>query len=174
MIRVPANYLLLVIDPQARMMPAIDAGDAVLARMKFLVECARTVGIPVWATRQNPEKLGDLAPDLEGDRTFDKLSFSAFPVIADALAAETSVILVGVETHICVFQTARDLVAAGHPVQVAADAVGARTADRHGLGLQALGSVGAELLHSEALVYDWLKTADHPRFRDVLGIVKRY
>jgi nicotinamidase-related amidase len=174
MIRVPANYLLLIIDPQARMMPAIDGGDAALSRMKFLMESARTLAIPVWSTRQNPEKLGDLEPGLEGDRNFDKFSFSSYPTIAERLQPDTELILVEVETHICVYQTARDFLLAGYSVKVAADAVGARTPDRHDLGLRALSAAGTELLHSEAVVYDWLQSADHPRFRDVLAIVKRY
>jgi len=174
MIRVPANNLLLIIDPQVRMMPAIDGGNAALSRMKFLVESARALAIPVWSTRQNPEKLGDLEPGLEGDRNFDKLSFSSYPAIAEEVPADTTLILAGVETHICVYQTARDFLLAGYSVKVAADAVGARSPDRHDLGLRALSTAGAELLHSEALVYDWLLSADHPRFRDVLAIVKRY
>ena len=156
------------------MMPAIDGGEKAIQRMNFLTECARLLSIPVWSTRQNPEKLGDLEPGLEGDRNFDKLTFSAFPAIAEAMAMETNVIVTGVETHICVFQTARDLVGAGYSVQVAADAVGARTPDRHSLGLQTLAAVGVSVLHSETVVYDWLGSADHPKFRDVLGIVKRY
>jgi nicotinamidase-related amidase len=174
MILVLNQNLLLIVDPQSRMMPVIQDSDTVIARMQFLTECARLLSIPVWSTRQNPEKLGDLEPGLEGDRNFDKMAFSAFPVIADAIAENTNVIVAGVETHICVYQTVRDLLGEGFSVQVAADAVGARTPNRHGMGMQALTSVATPLLHSEALVYDWLRSADHPRFRDVLGIVKRY
>lgn len=81
-------------------------------------------------------------------------------------------ILVGIETHICVYQTAHDLLDDGLEVIVCADAVSARTIDRHEVGLARLRDAGAVVAHTEAIVYEWMRSADHPSFRDVLKLVK--
>jgi nicotinamidase-related amidase len=87
-------------------------------------------------------------------------------------AEPCQVVLVGVETHICVNQTAHDLLDLGHTVIVCADAVSARTEDRHTLGLGRLRDAGAIVAHSESVVYEWMRSADHEKFREVLKIVK--
>ena len=82
--------------------------------------------------------------------------------------------MVGVEAHICIAQTVRDLRAAGVPVVVAADAVSARSTEMTSNGLSRARDFGAEISHSESIVYEWMATAAHPKFRDVLSVVKRF
>lgn len=88
--------------------------------------------------------------------------------------APKQVVLVGIETHICMLQTALDLLRIGKQVFVVGDAVGARSAERHEMGLRRIEAAGAVIVHSESIVYEWLGTAEHPRFRDVLALVKEY
>jgi len=91
------------------------------------------------------------------------------------LATERPIVLLaGIETHICIAQTALQLLEDEFDVVIAVDAVGARTDLAHRSGLERLRDGGAELLHSEAIVYEWLGTAEHPQFRAVLDVVKRY
>jgi len=169
---VPAR--LLLIDPQEKMMPAIEGAKSVLARILFLTTVANLLEKPILATVQNREKLGDLPEDLRGYPTFDKMTFSAYPALASALEGVPEVFVVGVESHICIYQTVVDCLANGIGVTIAADACGARTADRYELGIAACRSAGATILHSEAIAYQWLGSADHPKFRDVLSVVKHY
>ena len=84
------------------------------------------------------------------------------------------VVLVGIETHICVSQTAHYLLEDRVPVIIGADAVGARKSDMHEIGLARMGAAGAVLAHTESIAYEWLKSAEHPKFREALQIVKKY
>lgn len=161
---------LLLIDLQANMMPAIPDGDSVIARARFMARAARLLDVPVAATEQNPSRLGASVPGLlEGEVAASKMAFSA---AAWAPEVPGATLLVGVETHICVAQTSLDLLTAGREVAIVVDAVGARTQDRHRLGLDRLQAAGAVLVHSEAVLYEWLKTAEHPEFREALALVK--
>jgi nicotinamidase-related amidase len=83
-----------------------------------------------------------------------------------------TVIVVGIETHICVSQTCLDLLDAGYAVAVCPDAASARTQDRHKLGMERLRDAGVVPIHTEALVYEWMVSANHPQFRDILQVVK--
>ncbi|CAN5402560.1 isochorismatase family protein [soil metagenome] len=160
---------LLLIDLQANMMPAIREGDGVVARARFLARAARLLGVPVVATEQNPSRLGTTVEDLLVEKAAPKMAFSAAAWAPDVPGV---VLLVGVETHICVAQTGLDLLAGGREVAVVTDATGSRTEDRHLSGLERLRAAGAVLAHSEAVLYEWLETAEHPRFREALALVK--
>jgi nicotinamidase-related amidase len=95
---------------------------------------------------------------------------------ASALRAteRNQAVLVGVETHICVSQTALSLLSEGFEVFVCADAVGARSVDRHKLGMERMRDAGAVAAHTEAIAYEWLQTADDPQFREALELIKEY
>lgn len=167
----PENSVVVVVDIQAKMMPVILDGDRVVARTRFLLRAAQILGVAVMATEQNPGRLGPTDTSLEDwiGEPRSKMSFSAAEFVPTDVQ---NVVLVGVETHICVAQTVLDLRSRGQSVAVVSDAVGARTQDRHTAGLQAIVAAGGRMIHSEALVYEWIATAEHPRFRDILGLVK--
>lgn len=82
--------------------------------------------------------------------------------------------LTGIETHICMSQTALDLIAAGYRVTLCTDAAAARTQDRHLAGVRRIEAAGAMLVHTEAVAYDWMRSAEHPLFREVLALVKQF
>ena len=140
---------------------------------------AVALGIPVLATEQNRERMGVSLPSISENLTvpaFDKMSFSVTGC-DEAMAAidelgRRQIVIVGIETHICVSLTALDLVERGFEVIVCPDAVSSRTQDRHKLGMERLRDGGVVPAHTEAIAYEWMQTASHPRFRDVLGIVK--
>jgi nicotinamidase-related amidase len=174
----PATDVLVVIDIQPAMMAAIWEPERVVGGAIFLARVARELGIPVLATVQNPDRLGALHPDVAPwvDETVPKMAFSAMgdQAFREALAetGRRQAILVGVETHICVCQTALDLAESSYDVLVCPDAVSARNDVRHKLGMERLRDAGIGPIHSEAVLYEWLQTAAHPKFRDVLAIVK--
>lgn len=107
-----------------------------------------------------------------------KMAFSAVqsPPLMQVLEATErhEVVLIGLETHICVGQTALDLLDQGFDVVVCPDAVSSRSNDRHKLGMERMRDAGVVPAHTEAAVYEWMQSADNPKFREVLSVVKRF
>lgn len=174
-----SRSVVVAIDLQPAFLQAIHEKERVLARAKFLLECAALLGVPTLATEQNPERMGGTDPGVQpllGADAFPKHVFSCvgceeFDAALAALGRH-QVVLVGIETHICVNQTAHHLLAAGYDVMVAADAMSARTPSMHVIGLERMRAAGAVVAHSESVVYEWMGSAAHPAFRDVLRVVK--
>ena len=176
----PHLSVLLVIDVQPSLSKTIFEIDRVLARSAFLAKVAHLLGIPILATEQNPTRMGptvaELSPFLVSQPPFAKMSFSALGCAEFVSALEATgrrqLILVGLETHICVGQTAEGLLRAGHEVVVCPDAVSSRTLEAHKLGMERIRDAGAVPAHSESVAYEWIRSADHPDFRKFLAIVK--
>lgn len=175
--------VLLVIDVQPTFLKPIWEAERVVRRCGFLIEVAQLLGVPMLVTEQYPERMGPTDEGLrrllpEDTNVSPKMSFSCMG--CESVSASLSqmgkrqVILCGIETHICVSQTAHHLVEQGLSVFVAADAVSARTQDRHGLGIARMTAAGVIAAHSESIVYEWMGSASHPKFREVLAIVKQY
>lgn len=172
--------VLLVVDIQERLAPAIAGGEAVVARAAFLLEAAARLGVPVVASEQYPKGLGHtvpaLRPLLEGAAVFPKTAFSAArdPEIARHLRGlgRPQVVLTGMETHVCVLQTALGLKEAGYAVAVAADAVGSRHPERRLLGLERMRAEGVVIADSEMAAFEWLGEAGTPVFREVSRLIR--
>jgi nicotinamidase-related amidase len=175
------DSVLIVVDEQPSFMQSIWEAERVLRRTEFLLKIARIVGVPTLATEQYPERMGGtnerLLPLLPV-APFGKMSFSCVGCsgLLAALHQTTrrQAILVGVETHICVSQTAVDLLNANYEVIVCPDAVSSRTVEMHKLGMERMRDSGVLPMHSEAAAYEWMGTADHPGFREALKVVKEY
>lgn len=170
--------VLVVVDEQPRFMAAIWEQERVLARSDFLVRMAELLEVPILATVQNPERMGGLDSRFGALNPLAKMSFSCwgapgFAVRLNALRRR-QVILVGIETHICVSQTAMDLLVADYEVIVCPDAVSARTVEMHKLGMERLRDSGVLPMHSEAVAYEWLESAADPHFREALKLVKEF
>ena len=176
-----SDGVLIVVDLQPAFLKAISESERVLRRSEFLVRAAATLGVPVLATVQNPERMGGLderiAPYVlqpeEGKLAF---SCAGCPPLLNRLKTmgREQAILVGIEPHICVSQTAHHLLEQGFEAAVCADAVGARSPDRHQIGLERIRMAGAAVAHTESIVYEWMGGADHPKFREVLELVKEF
>lgn len=172
-----ADCTLLVIDMQARLLPAIHDGDAVVAATLKLARAARLLDVPVVGTEHQADKLGATVPELavELDAVFPKRHFSAARedgFEAWLPPARRTVLVAGAEAHVCVLQTLLDLRNRGWQVAMVSDACGSRRpADHHAASRRARGG-GADIVSSEMAIFEWLETCDHPRFRDVLRLVK--
>ena len=169
---------LLVIDVQDKLTAKIPGADAVIRNIGFLIDCARLLGIPVQATEQYPKGLGPTVAELARrlpDRP-DKVAFSccAVPSVVETFhrAARPKVLLAGIETHVCVQQTALDLLALGFRVFLAADAVASRYAIDRDQALRRLEQVGAIITTSEAAVFEWVGAAGTPQFKEISRLVK--
>jgi nicotinamidase-related amidase len=174
----PRQAALVVIDVQERLMPHIDRGEEIIEQCRRLVVGAKLLGVPVIATAQYVKGLGPIVPELqavlEGAPIIEKREFSAFgrQEFLNAVAGHSQLLLCGVETHVCVNQTANDALAAGHAVHVAADAVGSRTEENRRIGLEKMRTAGAVLTSTEAALFELLRTSEHPQFKAISALVK--
>lgn len=173
------DCVLFLVDIQDRLAPAVLDGDAVIARAAILLAAASRLEVPVVASEQYPQGLGHTDGRLrlpEGAATFAKLAFSAAsePAILAHLDAlgRRQVVLCGMETHVCVLQTALGLQATGRDVAVVADAVGSRHAERRLLGLERMRDQGIAIVDSEMVVFEWLAAAGTPAFKELSRLIR--
>jgi nicotinamidase-related amidase len=169
---------LLVIDVQTKLMAKIPSAAVLIRDIAFLIDAGRLLGIPVQATEQYPKGLGPTVPDLAArlPERSDKLGFSscAVPSVIENFhrAARPKIVLAGIETHVCVLNTALDLLAAGFRVYLPADAVASRYALDHEMALRRLEQAGAILTTAETCVFEWIGGSDHPRFKEISKLVQ--
>ncbi|MSU47781.1 MAG: isochorismatase family protein [Opitutus sp.] len=175
--------LLLCIDLQPIFVRAMTDGAGVQRRCAFAVAAASGLHLPVAFTEQVPQKLGPTAPELTAlaptAPVFGKITFSALADhgIRDALLHERGVehlLLCGIETPVCVYQTAVDALAAGLRVTVLSDAVGARRPADADACLATLRHAGAHVLPAETVFYALLHDAKHPFFKAYTELVKSH
>ncbi len=175
------NVSLLVVDVQEKLFPHIERNDEILQNCVRLLKAAQTLNFPVLVTEQHPKGIGSTLPQLRellapGVPVVEKISFSCCRTdgFADALKAlgRPTVLLCGIETHICVLSTAIDLKAAGYNVVLVADACGSRKRDNHDLALAAARALGTYALPTESVVYQLLEKAGTPEFKALLPLFK--
>ena len=167
--------VLLLIDLQQRLMPVIHDHETVLARAVRLAEAATLLDVPVRATEQNPAGLGPTVPPLAAypQAVLAKTTFSAAadPGFAALLPAEGEIVVAGVEAHVCVLQTVLDLLDAGRRVVWAADATGSRDPADREVAIDRARRHGAEIVTSEMVLFEWLRDAKNPSFKQVHSLL---
>ena len=178
----PEETLLVVVDMQEPFLRGIHERARLTDNVRLLVQAAGILSVPVLTTVQYAARMGsfvaEIAEVLPDSRRepLDKLTFSCAgsPEFCAALAAlgRRRILLCGVETHICVSQTALDLVQGGYQVHVAADAVSARSLEKHKLGMERMRDSGVLPCAAEAAVYELLGEAGTPQFKSILALVK--
>ncbi len=171
----------LVIDVQSRLTPSMppDALARVVKYGRALVGAGKELGMPVLATEQYPKGLGETIPELREvlpSAPLQKMHFScgADPAFAAALekTGRRQIVVCGMETHVCVFQTVRDLVGMGYEVHVCADAVSSRTEEHRRTGLELCREAGAIVTTAETAIFDLLHLAGTAEFKKVAPLVK--
>jgi len=175
-----ANCVVVVVDVQGRLAELMQGREELFEEVRRLAAGARCLGLPLLVTEQNPAKLGatrtELADAVAGAPVFAKMTFSCAgePAFMAALAASGrgQVLLCGIEAHVCMWQTAAELLALGYQVYVAADAVSSRTVLNRELGLARMRDAGAVLVSTEMALMELMRTAEHPRFREVLKLIR--
>jgi nicotinamidase-related amidase len=172
----PNRSTLVLIDLQSRLMPVIHQGEEVLKQCIKIAKIAKLLDIPIIGTEQSPQSLGH---NVDAITQFCKTSVAKdhFDACQDGLVDalcknREHLILAGCETHVCVMQTALELVRQNFKVSILVDAVGSRRSLDRDIALHRLGSSGATLLTSEMLAFEWLGAASNESFKEVLAIIK--
>ncbi|KAA9241006.1 MULTISPECIES: isochorismatase family protein [Aerococcus] len=174
------NTLVLVIDIQEKLVPAMSDPDTYLANLRFLLEGLNHLGVKKLVTEQYPQGLGSTHPDIKSYLSdapvYAKTRFNAcIPEVVNHITPEIEhVVLIGMETPICVEQTAHQLLEDYPQVEVTLirDALTARSAQEHEWALSQLQAEGARLLSSESLLYCLLEDAKNPHFKAISNLVK--
>ncbi len=195
----PEDSQLVLVDYQQRLMPALHGGPDALANACRLAQVARAMAVPVFATEQNPAGLGPTIDPLRPlvGPTLSKMDFSAASVLVPRLRpapkpaggnarslpkhlqkpaapvpGRDTVVIAGCEAHVCLLQTALELLEEEFDVCVVTDACASRTERNRDAAFDRLAGAGAELVTTEMVAFEWLRSADHPRFKEVLGWIK--
>ncbi len=168
---------MLVVDFQTRLMPAIEGGAAAVANARRLLAAAAMFGVPILVTEQNSGGLGTTLPELAAHangRIAHKMTFDACRTagFAERLGDRRDLVVAGCETHVCVLQTVLGLIDAGRHVYLVRDAVGSRRAESKETAIRRMACHGAEIVTTEMVVFEWLGTADDPRLRDAIALIK--
>jgi nicotinamidase-related amidase len=190
---------LVLVDYQARLMPAIHESELVLRNAMRLARMAQAMEVPAWGTEQNPGRLGENPADLRAlcRKTLGKMHFSGCADgLVEMLRPEArqgqggnarslpkhlqkppapqrgSIVVAGCEAHVCLLQTALDLIDEEFEVWVVTDACGSRSERNRDAAFDRLAAAGAELVTTEMVAFEWLRTAEHPMFKEVQGLIK--
>lgn len=175
-----SNSLLLVIDIQDRLVASLDK-DVIVTRVGKLVDAANILDVPVVLSEQYPKGLGHTVPLIssklkEGTPVVEKTSFSLLREegFLDRIKAygKKQIVICGIETHICVHQTAEELINAGFEVVVAKDACASRSKYEFKQGIEAMHDNGAKISCVEIILFEWLRGAKHPKFKEVQALIK--
>lgn len=169
---------LLVVDAQEKLLERIQDRDRVIANSVRLVKAARLLGRPVWATEQYPKGLGptaaalaELIPDRHPKTTFH--CCSVLQLLEQINGRQIRhVTLAGIEAHVCVAQTALELITLGLRVQVPADAVGSRHKFDWEFALRRLERAGVVVSTTEAVLFEWTERSDRPEFKAISALVR--
>lgn len=172
----PRRSTLLLVDFQARLMPAIDQAAAAVRNARRLVDMASLVNVPVVFTEQNAKGLGPTVAELPVNcgQLMHKMHFDAArePEFLAAIPADRQIVVAGCEAHVCVQQTVLGLLEAGRKVYVVRDALGSRHPENKETAIRRMERHGAEVVTTEMVVFEWLETAEHPHFRDAIALVR--
>ena len=196
---------LVLVDYQARLMPAMEYAATVLLNAERLARAAAMLKVPVWGTEQNPSRLGQTHPPLRAlcRDVLAKMHFSAAEEgLSDWLRpappappashgnarslprhlqkpqqgapenGRNAIVIAGCEAHVCLLQTALDLLEDEFELWVVTDACASRTDRNRDAAFDRLAGDGAELVTTEMVLFEWLRTAEHPAFREIQALIK--
>ena len=172
--------ILVVIDMQEKLVPAMQAPARTLKNTRLLMSTADELDIPIMLTEQYPKGLGRTVSDIKSASAsasaFEKLHFSCMEEddFAQAFRAHNrrQAIITGMEAHICVMQTAAQLMEEGFEVFVVTDATSSRTLESERACLERLQAIGAGIVTTEMVVFEWLAKAGTPAFKRILPLIK--
>ena len=174
------DSLLLIIDFQQAMLKAVDSWEMIAGKVSQLIQSANALEVPILLTEHYKKGLGETLPeviqDIQSPQVFQKEHFSAC-LEDDFLAVVHSfhrgkIVVVGMETHVCVLQTCLDLIESGFQVHVVADAVASRVDENRDIAIDLLRQAGAVVSSTEIVIFQWACRANTDAFRKILPIVK--
>ncbi len=178
----PAQCCLYVVDPQERLMAHIQEADRVVKNISLMIRLAEAMDFPVIANTQYKKGIGSIVPELssllEDKPCVDKTEFNGLAnsavrdILNDLSPSVDTLLLCGVESHICIYQTAMGALQAGYNVRVVADGISSRTPENDRFGKQRLREIGAVLAPAEMIIYELLQKAGTAAFKAMLPYLK--
>jgi nicotinamidase-related amidase len=174
------NAVLIIIDIQGNLAQAMYDKENLFTNNVKLIQGFKAFNLPIIFTEQIPQKLGETLPvilqELSGIVPISKETFSCWDdrnFIKQLKAlSRRHIVLTGIECHVCVYQTALDLISNGYTVHLVTDCVSSRTPENRQVGIEAIKSAGAHLTSTEMVLFELLRTAADPKFKDIFKIVK--
>ena len=175
------DSLVLIIDVQEKLLNTAFNKEQLEKNAKIMASSARILEIPTIVTEQYPKGLGSTVERvkselMESTKFFEKVSFSALDTeeILNTIKSydKKQIVIFGIETHICVNQTASALTELGYEVYLIKDASGSRKLEEHLAGIERMRENGVHPITTEIALFEWLKTAKHPKFKEVQGLIK--
>lgn len=175
------NCMVLIIDVQDRLLNAVCNMETVLKNSVIMAKAASIFKLPVFVTEQYPKGLGSTIPEIKNalgaDAQYSEKTFFNALLDIDLLdtlkkTGKKQVIIFGIETHICVHQTAAGLIENGFEVTVLNDACGSRFADAYLSGLKAMEANGVQIKTTEMALFELLKSSKHPNFKEIQSLIK--
>ena len=174
------DSIAMMVDYQEKLVPAIHNHEQIIKKPEQLLTGLKLVGCPVFFTQQYTKGLGMTVPELVATQEefsyLEKMTYSCFDTeeIKTYLDKQNkkTVILAGLETHICVMQTARDLIASGYNVCIVADCVGSRTEFNYQVGMERMKQEGVYVTSVESVLFELLVKAGTPEFKAVSKLIK--
>ena len=171
---------LIVVDVQGKLAELMDDKATLFANIEILIKTAQILDIPIIRCEQNPKALGPTITQLDQLMTqnppVEKFSFSCLgdEKFTDRLKAlsRKQIILCGIEAHVCIYQTAMDLLDRDYQVSLIADAVSSRTPENKKIAIDRLDSEGVFISSTEMILFELLKTAKHPKFKEIAKLIK--
>jgi len=171
---------LTVVDVQGKLAQLMHGREALFKNVQILVRAAKILEIPILWCQQCPDALGPTVPEIAQHLADNEpINKSAFSCCGDEQfnarlkeLARNQILLCGIETHVCIYQTAVDLLRQGFNVNVIADAVSSRTQENKQIALNRLAAEGANITSTEMALFELLKTAEHPKFRQIAKLIK--
>ena len=174
------NCALVVVDVQGKLAQLMHDKDLLFNNVQILIKAARILDIPGPWCQQCPESLGPTVPEiaelLSDSEPINKAAFSCCGAAGFSAKlnefSRRQVVLCGIETHVCIYQTAVDLLGKGYTVDIVADAVSSRTLANKKTALRRLAAEGANISSTEMAMFELLRTAEHPQFKQIARLIK--
>jgi nicotinamidase-related amidase len=174
------NCCLVVVDVQGKLAQLMHDKEVLFRNVQILIQAAKILDIPILWCQQCPDALGPTIPEIErlltDNEPINKAAFSCcgdeqFNIRLNELA-RNQVLLSGIETHVCIYQTAVDLLRKGFCVDVVADAVSSRTLENKQIAIDRMAAEGVNISCTEMALFELLKTAEHSKFKQVAKLIK--
>lgn len=174
------NMALIVVDFQGNLAHSMYEKHQLFENAQKIIKGASIFGIPLLVVEQTPDKLGSTIPEIDnllsGIQHISKTNFNCcdneYFIRELKSLNRNQILLTGIETHICLYQTAMGLLSLGYEVHIVADATSSRTERNRNIGLEKMKDSGASLTSTEIMLFELLKTAEHEKFREIIKIVK--
>ncbi len=174
------NCCLIVVDVQGKLAQLMHNKDILFKNIEILIKSAKILDIPILWCQQCPESLGPTIPQIAqllfGIEPINKASFSCYGAeeFNEKLnqLARKQILLCGIEAHVCIYQTAMDLIKLDYEVEVVSDAISSRTPENKQAAITKMTAAGAKLTTTEMALFELLKTAEHPQFKQIAKLIK--